>query len=96
MGIMCNFMDNGLDGELVKNSPNPVKNKKIYTRIGGSIAGEATKLVKTVKKGDGVAAYKVLQNAFGNKRSLCTGRARDGSGHQPISRRRDHGQVSSR
>ena len=49
MGIMCNFMDNGLDEELVKDSPDPIKNKKIYTRIGGSIAGEATKLVKTVK-----------------------------------------------
>jgi hypothetical protein len=70
MGIMCNFMDNGLDEELVKDSPDPVKNKKIYTRIGGSIAGEATKLVKTVKKGDGVAAWKVLENAFGNKRQL--------------------------
>ena len=70
MSLMCSLMDNDLDEELVKDNHDPAKNKKIYTRIEGSIAGEATKLVKTVKKGDGVAAYKVLENAFGNKRQL--------------------------
>ena len=57
MGLMCSLMDNDLDEELGKDNPDPAKNKKIYTRIGGSIAGEAAKLVKTVTKGDGVAAW---------------------------------------
>ena len=70
MSLMCSLMENDLDEQLDKAQPDPAKNKKIYTRIGGSIAGEAAELVKTVTKGDGVAAYKVLQNTFGNKRSL--------------------------
>ena len=70
MGFMCSLMDNDLDGELDKAQSDPIKNKKIFTRIGSSIANKATKLMKTVSKGDGVAAYKVLENAFANKRSL--------------------------
>ena len=46
MSLMCSLMDNDLDEELGKDVPDPAKNKKIYTRIGGSIAGEATKLLQ--------------------------------------------------
>lgn len=70
MSLMCSLMENDLDEELDKANPDAAKNKKIYTRIGGSIANEAAELVKTVDKGDGVSAYKVLVNTFANKRSL--------------------------